>query len=366
MTLSAIGVTSRLYFRETHPNIYTWTFSKYSWLNIWGIWDSGYYLDIAKRGYSLDQNFEFPIWISPNPHGTSQINYGFFPLYPILIRILNFAVGNYFISGILISNISFLLSALLLFKIAGEIKNEEYAKRTIKYFFLFPTSFVFSGVFSEAPALLLMLMVLYFAKKRRWVLAGISGALSLIAKLTAGVIMLPLTIEALLSKKKIKDYLWGILTVPVGLIGFFIYCFYKTGNPFFYFSVKHAGWEASLVNPLRFFYRFWSLSDHSSYLYRESQLIFLFIVFEIILLIFSYKKLPFSLWAYWFVLFIISLSGGLSVTLSIPRHALLFFPQYISLSYLTKKRSVDLFLSIFLISTQIVFMALWVNGLVII
>ena len=146
--LTMVGVFARITFENRYPGKNVWSYTNNVWLDIWGVWDSGFYLDIAKRGYSENQNFEFPVSISPGSFGPNQINFGFFPLYPILIKGLTLTTKDYFLSGIFISNMAFLVSAFVLYKLVSILKDESCARRSVKYLFLFPTSFILSGGFS--------------------------------------------------------------------------------------------------------------------------------------------------------------------------------------------------------------------------
>ncbi len=62
------------------------------WLDVWGAWDTGWYLDISLNGYSTIQN------------QIHQTNIAFFPLYPTLMRIIGSITGNHYIAGLIISN----------------------------------------------------------------------------------------------------------------------------------------------------------------------------------------------------------------------------------------------------------------------
>src|SRR4029079_499547 len=105
--LTGIGVFSRTVMAPFMWGILTFPFFQMPvWLDIWGVYDSWWYLEIAQYGYSdtvrsvLVQNI-----------CCGQNTYGFFPLYPILIHILGGILSNYFIAGIIISNVSLLFSA---------------------------------------------------------------------------------------------------------------------------------------------------------------------------------------------------------------------------------------------------------------
>ena len=74
LVLTLIGVFSRLYlqqrldFSKVQHQAPTYL-STNNWLNIWGVWDTGWYLNIAQNWYNNILN------------GHGGANYGFFPLY---------------------------------------------------------------------------------------------------------------------------------------------------------------------------------------------------------------------------------------------------------------------------------------------
>ena len=100
--LTLIGVLSRILLGPYHGKEYVWIYSDTLWLDIWGVWDTGWYLSIAVDGYSAA------------PILGSQANYAFFPLYPFLMKLLGFVIMDNYISGIIISNISLLISCVFL------------------------------------------------------------------------------------------------------------------------------------------------------------------------------------------------------------------------------------------------------------
>jgi len=94
-----------------------------SWF-IFAKWDANYYLSIASGGYNMS-------------------NYVFFPLYPILIKIVNLFLHNYIFSALIILNLSYSLSLLLLYELARKVtRNSFVSKITIILFSFFPSSFL--------------------------------------------------------------------------------------------------------------------------------------------------------------------------------------------------------------------------------
>jgi Gpi18-like mannosyltransferase len=100
-------------------------------LAVWGRWDAVHYLDIATQGYQ----------------GTDM---AFFPLYPLLIRLVGALAGNHLIAGLLISNASFFLGLLYLYKLLEHEYDRAVARRAIFYVSIFPTAVYFTAVYTES------------------------------------------------------------------------------------------------------------------------------------------------------------------------------------------------------------------------
>ena len=86
IVLTAMCVFSRHALGYNHHE----HFSSVPWLDVWGIWDSIWYLDIAKNGYSPALNTLYE----------GQANYGFFPLLPLLTRGVAIIVRDLFWPGL--------------------------------------------------------------------------------------------------------------------------------------------------------------------------------------------------------------------------------------------------------------------------
>jgi hypothetical protein len=243
---------------------------------MWVHFDSGFYLTIARDGY----------WGVRTLH--SQSNWGFFPFYPLLIRLIAFPFGSawstYQIVGILVANAAALIAAFYLYKLTTKEFNNAIAARAVFYLGLFPMSFYLSAVYPESLFLALSIGCIYYARLRRWWWAGLLGALATLTRpegvlLTAGLAweywnalgdtfaplkqrtgFITATGEWLRSR---FTGLWRSLAawrtwsgfvalafVPAALALFMIYSKLKVGAYTAYFMTQHYGWDHSLSNPL--------------------------------------------------------------------------------------------------------------------
>lgn len=157
----------------------------------WANFDGVHYLIIAKEGYY-------------------QFQQAFFPLYPLLIRLLGKLLGiNLLLSGLIISNLSFLLVLILFWRLLrlGNIWKikavEENRRWIIVFLLLFPTSFFFGSLYSESLFLALVMASFLSAKKSKWWLAGILGGLASAARLV-GIFLLPALLWEWWEQRKLK------------------------------------------------------------------------------------------------------------------------------------------------------------------
>src|SRR4030043_577900 len=129
------------------------------WIWSFGNFDGVYYIRIVQKGY-LD-----------------QFTQAFFPVYPILIKIVSvITFGNYVLSGLLISNTAFLIGLLLFFKMVTKIYDRKIALWACLFLLSFPTSFYFGSVYTEGLFFLMVISAFYLSSLGKIWQASIIGA----------------------------------------------------------------------------------------------------------------------------------------------------------------------------------------------
>jgi len=345
IALTAIGVVSRnLLSPIANPDVMH-SFSKHSWLNIWGVWDTGWYMKVANQLYpsSFDPNIES--------------SWAFFPLYPLLMRLLGKIIGDTYIAGIIISNICLIITAHFLYKLVRLESDQETSLKAIKYLFLFPTSFILSGVFSESLFLCLLVACFYYGKKQNWLLAGILGFFLSLTRSLGVLIIIPLAYEYFkatgFNLKKAKLNILYLLWIPLGLAVFAAYSEHLTGNPITFLEAQNA-WKRHLANPMEVLIA--SLN--------QKQMDFFFPGFcaltGLLIITFFYKKIRFSYWITGIYMILIPLSSGL--VNGFPRFLTVIFPFHIIFARLSTNRLVDQSLTALLALLQGFLMVFWTNA----
>lgn len=309
-------------------------------------WDGQHFITVAENGY------------------TDNIQYAFFPGYPLAIRILTLPGIDYIQAGIVTSFICSFLTVFFLLKLLRLDFKEDICAKAVFFLFIFPTSFFLLLVYSESLFLFLSVLTFYFARdkkfgKYRYFWAAIFAALASATRLVGVALVASLFIEAYLDKSK-KVAKWPLFLAPTGLILYCVFLFVKTGNPL-YFLVSEENWERILVLPGVGLWR--SLSYILSNAVTPSTVVALLDLF------YTSLGLGLALRAFRFlrpsyaVYFLISvLLPVFTPTLgSMQRFLLVIFPIFILISLSSVRVQIMYaFFSIMLLSANIIF---YINGL---
>lgn len=344
--LTLIGVLSRILLEQYHGKEYVWIYSDKLWLDIWGVWDTGWYLRIAADGYSSATIYD------------NIATYNFFPFYPLLMRFFGFVIGDNYLSGIIISNICILVSCIFLYKLVELDEDKNTALRSVKFLFLFPTAFILSGVFTESLFLALALACFYYMRKGNWFLAGALGFCLSLTRLIGVLIILPALYEYLKSKDIGKDILYLLLI----LLGIFVWMgvnYRLTGDFLAFIHIQQSAFDRSFANPLITIYNGLSGTIPDKSFTTEKFFCAFFATISLSLLMLFYNRIRVSYWIFGMSALITPLLTSVD---SMPRYALVVFPFFILFAQLTEERPIDDMFTIFLALLQGCLMVFWSNG----
>lgn len=334
LALEAVGYAAHVLIAHHNPATLA------DFLLFWNVWDSNWYLGIARDGYSTAVN------------SVGNANYAFFPLYPALIWLVSRLTGDDLLSGVLISNACLLIACVYLCKLVALDSAEETALRSIKYLFLFPTAFIFSAVLTESLFLVLILACVYYARRGKWHAAGLLGFFTALSRPPGVVVLLPLLYEYWRQPgRKLRPEACLLLLPPLGLAVYACYNFYLTGDPLAFVHIQ-ATWGGQPTLPLFELLRRFS---------RESGWVFIGAAYTCLvlgMLVFFARKVDFSSWLLGVMLTLIPLFTPQS-SYSMIRYIAVVFPLFIILAKLGENKRRDLILTVVLAGVQLLFMALW-------
>jgi hypothetical protein len=206
------------------PNVFWDTFARY---------DSGWYYQIARYGYRFVEG-------GPSAGIGKPGKIAYFPLYPLLMRfagrLFGPTAGDTYLGGILVSWLSFVAAMVALFFLARLHLPRRQAERAVLLTAVFPFSFFFGAVYTEALFLLLTVLSFYAFGSRRWLLGGIAGGLATATRVN-GILMLPALawIAYRTAQPTPRDRmmaLLGLLLVVGGIGAYSLYIYQLSGNPF--------------------------------------------------------------------------------------------------------------------------------------
>ncbi|MFC2154115.1 hypothetical protein ACFLRC_01360 [Candidatus Altiarchaeota archaeon] len=320
-------------------------------LDFWGIWDSVWYLEIAANGYPSLLN---SVAVIRQPPYLNE----FFPLYPLLIRAFHWFIGDYFLAGVIISNICLLVACIYLYRLVSLQYDKDTAMKSVVYFFLFPSSFILSAVLSESLALALIIMCFYYAKKEEWAKTGFIGIFLSLTRPIGALIVIPLLYDYLKTRKSRLNFKWAyLLMFPLGIFLYLSYTYHSLVGFFLYFSGMGSGWGHSLSNPIISIFS--SMSSGSVFYVFNG----LFVTITLLFLLRFYKKIATSYLLLSLLLILGPLSfSGPNTMLSVTRYTILAFPIFIQLARIPKRVFIEDMTYIVLFSFQIILMACWSGG----
>lgn len=313
-------------------------------IDFWGYyWDGAHYLKITQVGYS------YPLQ-------------AFFPGYPLLLRFLDL-----FLPFTLIYKINIILTLPLLIQLKELLKKLNFNEKNIFYsliaFLSFPTSFFLQANYTETLYILLSAWGLNLLLENRLKLASFAGFLLSFVKITSVVFTLILFI------KTVKDFKGKINLNKKLFLSFFLILFTTLGI-FLYFGYLNQNFKDFTVyfraqgewgrgtQDIPFISEFKEVKK--KFIFQKSTEILIF-VFGIFLFIYSYKKIPYELYLFSLLHFLIPLSTG--TFLSINRLFLLSYPVLIwFFAFIQSKKKLYWIIVFTMLLLQLVGLNLYIKG----
>ncbi|MFZ5845208.1 MAG: mannosyltransferase family protein [Patescibacteria group bacterium] len=294
----------------------------------WANLDGVHYLSIAKSGYY-------------------QYEQAFFPLYPLLLRLVSrwLSLSPQDV-GLVISHLSFFGGLWLFYRLSRDFAAKSVGSLwAVVFLLLFPTSFFFAAVYTESLFLFLAFATVVAAKRRSWWLAGILGMLASLTRLFGVFLLIIVVWEYFHFKdwRSQKISLLAFLLIPLGLVVYMIYLWFSIKDPLAFFHAQPAfGAERSgesLILLPQVLWRYGKIILTVPFLSLNYQVA----IFELTSFILglgliwegSRQKLPLAYLLYALAILLTpTLTGTLS---SIPRYFLSAFPLFFVLGNLHNK-----------------------------
>jgi hypothetical protein len=200
-------------------------------------WDAGWFVPIAQQGYEA----------------RAPDSMAFFPLYPLLIRIVGEPIDalglagahSFELAGTLVSLCALIVALYLLHRLTDLELGARAADNAVALLALFPTSFYLSAIYSESLFLALTIGCVYSGRRGWWGRVAVLGALATATRSQGALLLLPLAIMLWYGPRadrgpvsaKRSFYprfrprpleVGAVLLVPVGLLAYIGYVWVAT------------------------------------------------------------------------------------------------------------------------------------------
>jgi len=317
-------------------------------------WDSFWYVEIARHGYSV-----LSTWVQPGATA-----YAFYPVYPALMWAVSTASGlSVEMSGVVVSNVAFLAALFVIFRLAERWSGDKaVAGLCVALLSFAPESFIFSAVYTESLFLLLASGAMLLHERQQNALAGLVAAIAAASR-SNGVLLVVyfgLTVVrerglvgALRIWQQPERYLPIVMT-PLGLFAFWWFAMLTTGDAFAQKSTVAHGWHWVTDLPWNNIVRHLTGNLRSSLLMGLSLAAF---AASLTLL----RRDSWPLFVYCLVNFLLFWSGTLPNSLL--RYAIVLFPIFFGLSRMLAHRIVPATLLLLLfVALDALLMGLWAIG----
>lgn len=324
-------------------------------------WDSGWYFDIAQRGYyySLD----------------GQSSVAFFPLYPMAIRALAWPFGGsdeaLWAAAIAVPYAAFFGGLVAVHGLTERLFGDrEIARRTVLLMAVYPFSIFMARAYPSSLFFLAVVLAVSSAYASRWWMAGLFGALATLTRPHGILIAVPLVALALLNhpRKGAAMRLAALTPIPLALAGFSVYAYSISGDWLAWlnaqrhwgFSIGHPPWQQLLGLIARIerhgLYDYFFTSDYAAYrLFHGGAALFQLAVTPFV---FRILGAPLGLWV--LASLLVPLSGN--ALEGVGRYGAVLFPVFMVLAAVPSRRFHEALLIVWSLFLAL-FVGLFVNWL---
>jgi hypothetical protein len=204
-------------------------------------WDSAWFLKAATVGY--------PHYL-PVHHGRVVSNtIAFFPLFPMAVRGLSDVTRlTPATAGLTLSLLTGLTATLAVWAVVDHYADRRIANRAAAAFAFFPGSFVFGLIYSDGLVLTLVALSLLALLRRRWLAAGVLGALAT-ASAPASLMLIPAGgWAAFLAWRRDGERraILAPLLTPIGFFAYQVWTFLRTGHANAWTLTERQAWHSYL------------------------------------------------------------------------------------------------------------------------
>lgn len=319
----------------------------YFLLEPWNRYDTHWYIKIAVDGYA------------PNDGSIA-----FFPLYPILIRVVGtFIGGQWLLAALIISNLAMLGALIVLYRLVAAQFDDAVASRTIVGLLIFPTAFFFFVAYTESLFVIFALLTLRDLQNRNWWRAGLFAGLATLARAPGVLLIVPMLYVLFVQRARLAHFLSTLLPL-IAAASYWLYLAFVFGDASVW-SRSVAFWRSSGL-PGQSIVATIQLVLTTDYAIANNLIDLAATLFFIGMIIWGFTKLPPMLSLYSIVVILPPLISIQTIVArlplaSLPRYGIIAFPIFITLALMQVQRRWQMIGVTLALVLQALFVALFVN-----
>ncbi len=292
-------------------------------------WDSSWYMNIVKRGYTY------------TPDRASSV--AFYPLFPYLSRYLGTLTGSAPVAGLIVSNAATVGAVYYLRRIGAFLHGDDVGKLAGLLLLVFPTSLYLSAFYTEGLFVCLAAGSMYYYFRGSYIWCGVLGCLAMLTRSTGLVLFAALALDLSVClyrrERKLEVRMAALLLIPTGLALFMLVLYVQVGDPLAFSKVmkhwgRHPAWPwAGIVDAL-------SKTNFSFPVHFSKTQRFLDAAFALAFigmgLVMAFQKQRIALWSFVVLGMLLPLSTYALAGMN--RYCLGLFPAFIFLAQICQKR----------------------------
>lgn len=332
---------------------------------------AGRIISIANKGYAVEAT----------GFAGKFFNLLFPPLYSWIVRLISPVYLGSIRAGFFVSNLHAILSGIVLYLLVMHDLDRRSAVRALWYYSILPPSFLLTCTIPASTFLLLSLLSVYCARRRRFVISALFGALAALTDRLGIVLVVPLLLEFFNAMTKeyrsLKEVTWqfyarksligaAFILVPLGFVAYLIINRVVGGSYFAYVEYLEELYGSSFA----LFYRACGVLTErliDSYRAFQPSLVYglylptlLCASMSLVMMLLKGKELRLSYLAYFMVCFPVIFSQ--TAVMDAPRQLFCCFPIIIAAMAMTKRRILDLLLSLLCIAGSLAYLGMYMAG----
>jgi hypothetical protein len=167
-------------------------------------------------------------------------------VFPALVRGVSACTGlSTLNAAILLSFVFGAIATVLVWKVCIRLIGPDRANRAVALFVFFPGAFVLSMAYAETVMIAAAAACLLLLLDRRWVLAGLAGAVATATRPNGIIVLIACVAVAVVAIERRRE--WRALSAPAlaacGVGSFFGYLWIRTGHLMAWFESERVMWH---------------------------------------------------------------------------------------------------------------------------